>query len=178
LTEVKKPKIWRQDTSRRLEVVFQDGFFGIERSKEAAWRWLGDGLPRGEGPLPLKGTVLLLNTKKDSILTIAAIVPAMPAPPRIKFFVNGEPLDEFTLASDRFEKSYKIPGDKRYVIYVVQSINQHPHLVSYLLHASSYYCLDTGGANLDNYEAGGHYFPVRFRPGIGRGRSSRQDFHG
>ncbi len=65
---------------------------------------------------------------------------------------------------------------KGHVVCVIQSINQDPNSVSYLLHASHYYCLDTGCTNLDNYEAGGHYFPVRFRPGVRRGRGSRQEF--
>jgi hypothetical protein len=61
------------------------------------------------------------------------------------------------------------------VIYVIQSTEVDPYEVSYLLHASSYYCLDSGCTNLDNYEAGGHYFPVRFRPGVTRGRGGRLD---
>jgi hypothetical protein len=63
-----------------------------------------------------------------------------------------------------------------HVVYVVQSIDQRPHQVSYLLHASHYYCLDTDCTNLDNYEAVALYFPVRFRHGIPRGRGSRRDF--
>jgi hypothetical protein len=94
-------------------VVFQEGFFGIEKSKEGSWHWLGDLLPRAEGPVPLKGTVLLLNAKKDAVLTIAAIVPAMPKPPTITFFINGAKLDQFTLTKDRFEKSYKVPAAKQ-----------------------------------------------------------------
>jgi hypothetical protein len=61
------------------------------------------------------------------------------------------------------------------VIYVIQSTEVDPYEVSYLLHASSYYCLDTGCTNLDNYEATARYCPVRFRPGVSRGRGGRLD---
>ncbi len=94
-------------------VVFQDGFFALEKSKDDSWRWMGDSLPRGEGPVPLKGTVLLLNPKKDAVLTIAAAIPRLPAPPTIRFFFNGERLDEFTETKDRFERSYKVPAAKQ-----------------------------------------------------------------
>jgi len=63
-----------------------------------------------------------------------------------------------------------------HVIYAIQSTNTEVYDVSYLLHASNYYCLDSGCTNLDNYEATAHYFPVRFRPGIRRGRGSRTEF--
>jgi hypothetical protein len=62
------------------------------------------------------------------------------------------------------------------VLYVLQSKQQTPFEVSYLLHASNYYCLDSTSTNLDNYEATTHYFPVRFRAGILRGRGNRNDF--
>jgi hypothetical protein len=63
-----------------------------------------------------------------------------------------------------------------HVLYVVQSKHQEPYEVSYLLHASHYYCLQFGKTNLDDYEATAHYFPVRFRPGVVRGRGERNDF--
>jgi DNA-directed RNA polymerase subunit RPC12/RpoP len=94
-------------------VMFQEGFYGIERSKQSSWRWMGDVLAKAGGPVPLKGTVLLLNTKKDTVLKIAAIVPKMPATPTIKFYFNGKRLDEFKLTKDRFEKSYKIPAARQ-----------------------------------------------------------------
>jgi hypothetical protein len=39
-----------------------------------------------------------------------------------------------------------------------------------LEHASDYYCLTTGNVNLDNFQATLKHFPVRFRPGVPRGR--------
>jgi RNA polymerase sigma factor (sigma-70 family) len=108
-----------QDDAKQFEevkspVIYGEGFFGVEMSKDSQWRWLGDRLPKGEGPVPLKGLVHLLNPKKDTTLTIGAIVPfSMPARPKIKFIFNGELLDEITPDSDRFEKSYRIPAAKQ-----------------------------------------------------------------
>jgi DNA-directed RNA polymerase subunit RPC12/RpoP len=104
-----------QNDARNFEelkppVVFSEGFCGLETSPAAMWRWMGDNLPRGKGPVPLKGLVHLLNTKKDTILTIAAIVPLRAKPTTIRFSFNGLPLDEFTMKKDRFEKTYKIPA--------------------------------------------------------------------
>jgi hypothetical protein len=47
-----------------------------------------------------------------------------------------------------------------------------PQRVAYLEHAANYYCLTTGTVNLDNYQAELKHFPVRYRPGITRGRGS------
>jgi RNA polymerase sigma factor (sigma-70 family) len=104
-----------QNDARNFEelkppVMFSEGFFGLEQSNVASWRWMGDGLPRGQGPVPLNGLVHLLNAKKDMVLRIAAIVPLREKPTTIKFSFNGKPLDDFTLAKDRFEKTYKIPA--------------------------------------------------------------------
>jgi DNA-directed RNA polymerase subunit RPC12/RpoP len=94
-------------------VVFGEGFFGVEKSKESTWRWIGDRLSRAEGPVPLKGVVHLQNSKKDSVLTIAGIVPTMPARPTIKVFLSGELLDEFTAFKDQFEVTYNVPAAKQ-----------------------------------------------------------------
>jgi len=58
----------------------------------------------------------------------------------------------------------------RHRLFVIQA-DQHPApLADPLLHASNYYCLGTDSVNLNNYETDGAHFPVRFRPGLRRGR--------
>lgn len=63
------------------------------------------------------------------------------------------------------------------VLYVVQNLAQPPGKADYLLHASGRYCLDSGCTSLDNYEATSHYFPVRFLPGVQRGRGTMNEFN-
>jgi hypothetical protein len=48
-------------------------------------------------------------------------------------------------------------------------------LVNPMLHAADYYCLGTDNLNLDNYEASTAHFPVKFRPGVPRGRTQDAD---
>jgi hypothetical protein len=84
------------------------------------------------------------------------------------FAAANQLLDQYTAGIDEIGRGH--------VIYVIQTTETDPYRVNYLLHASHYYCLDTDCTNLDNYEAGGHYFPVRFRAGIWRGRGGRHDF--
>jgi hypothetical protein len=51
-----------------------------------------------------------------------------------------------------------------------------PQRPSYLEHAANYYCLTTGNVNLDNYQAELRHFPVKYRPGIARGRGNLADY--
>jgi hypothetical protein len=60
-------------------------------------------------------------------------------------------------------------------LFVMQS-RAGSQRVSYLEHAANYYCLTTGNVNLDNYQAELKHFPVRYRPGITRGRGSFDDY--
>jgi len=71
-------------------------------------------------------------------------------------------LAEYTSGVDRV-------GRNR-VLFVAQEQHMGRPLVQPLEHAADYYCLTTGNVNLDNYQADKAYFPVRFRPGIERGR--------
>jgi hypothetical protein len=93
-------------------IVFGEGFYGFEKHKDSAWRWMGDDLPK-EGPVPLKGLVHLLNSKKDTDLTIAGVAVQGPVSPGVKLFFNGELLSEFTAPKDRFEKTFKVPAAKQ-----------------------------------------------------------------
>lgn len=71
-------------------------------------------------------------------------------------------LAEYTAGVEAFGRSRRL--------FVIQA-DQHPApLADPLLHASNYYCLGTDSVNLNNYETGGAHFPVRFRPGLHRGR--------
>jgi len=56
------------------------------------------------------------------------------------------------------------------VLFVSQGRQASRPLVDPLEHAADYYCFGTGNVNLDNYQAERHYFPVKFRPGLERGR--------
>ncbi len=61
------------------------------------------------------------------------------------------------------------------ILYVLQDTSRpnragHVQIANPLLHASQYYCLDTGNLNLDNYQAATSHFPLRFRDGVTRGR--------
>lgn len=84
------------------------------------------------------------------------------------FSVANRALDEYMAGLDA--------AGKGRVLYVMQSRYQEPYEVSYLVHASHYYCLESNTTSLDNYEANTPYFPVRYRPGIPRGRGERRDF--
>src|SRR5207253_9691055 len=77
-------------------VVFGDGFLAPERNGDRIWRWLGDHLPKVEGPLPLEGIVNLRNTKKEMFLKIVGEVPvyAMREAPTMKILFNGETLEQ------------------------------------------------------------------------------------
>jgi hypothetical protein len=55
-------------------------------------------------------------------------------------------------------------------LFVAQAVSASPQLVQPLLHASHYYCVGRGNLNLDNYEASRPHFPVKYRPGVSRGR--------
>jgi hypothetical protein len=79
------------------------------------------------------------------------------------FAAANRKLAEYTAATETFGRDH--------VLYVVQTTSPgSPNAANYLLHACNYYCIDSGSTNLDNYEAGTHYFPVRYRPGVSRGR--------
>lgn len=63
------------------------------------------------------------------------------------------------------------------VLFVVQDSRKAP-LADYLEHAADYYCLTTGNVNLDNFQATLQHFPVRFRPGVQRGRGNLLSYPG
>jgi len=85
------------------------------------------------------------------------------------FAAANRRLAEYTAGIETFGRDH--------VMYVVQTTASPPGKANYLLHASNYYILDSGSTSLDNYEATTHYFPVRFRPGIPRGRGSVNEFN-
>jgi hypothetical protein len=77
---------------------------------------------------------------------------------------GNEELDEYTAGIEAVGRGHRL--------FVIQ---QKPHpirLVDPLLHAAHYYCLGTGNVDLDNYEATTMHFPVKYRPGIPRGRDN------
>jgi hypothetical protein len=57
-------------------------------------------------------------------------------------------------------------------LFVMQADPSPTPLVNPLKHAADYYCLGTGNVNLDNYEASTSHFPVKYRPGVKRGKGS------
>jgi hypothetical protein len=74
----------------------------------------------------------------------------------------NQELAEYTAGLEAFGRGHRL--------FVIQG-DRHPELVADpLLHASNYYCLGTDSVNLNNYETNGAHFPVRFRPGLHRGR--------
>jgi hypothetical protein len=58
----------------------------------------------------------------------------------------------------------------------VEQARAGPRKPSYLEHAANYYCLADGNINLDNYQAELAHFPIRYRPGIARGRGDIADY--
>jgi hypothetical protein len=56
-------------------------------------------------------------------------------------------------------------------LFVIQPDPRPIPPVNPTLHAAHYYCLGTGNINLDNYEAETLHFPVKYRPGVRRGRT-------
>jgi DNA-directed RNA polymerase subunit RPC12/RpoP len=104
-----------QEEDKEPLVVFGDGFFSQERNDAWIWRWMGDRLPKGEGPLPLEGVVNLRNTKKEMFLKIVCDVPvyAMREAPTMKIIFNGEILEQFVQAKRDLEKNYKVPASKQ-----------------------------------------------------------------
>jgi hypothetical protein len=78
-------------------------------------------------------------------------------------------IQEFTAAVD------KIGGGR--TIFIGRP-SQFTGGVSLTEHGACYYALANGNINLDNYEAELPYFPVRYRPGIVRGRGNLDDYVG
>src|SRR5262249_39344006 len=76
-------------------------------------------------------------------------------------FANQE-LAEYNAGMEAFGRGHHL--------FVIQADRHPAPLADPLLHASNYYCLGTDSVNLNNYETDGAHFPVRFRPGLRRGR--------
>jgi hypothetical protein len=78
--------------------------------------------------------------------------------------LGNEKLDQYTAGVAAVGAGHRL--------FVQQQETTPPPLADPLLHASHYYCLDTGNVNLDNYEAGTPHFPVKYRSGVRRGKGS------
>ncbi len=77
---------------------------------------------------------------------------------------GNEALAEYTAGAEVFGHGHRL--------FVIQPDAHPAPLADPLYHASHYYCLGTDSVNLNNYETDGAHFPVRFRPGLHRGRGN------
>src|SRR5258708_37484087 len=66
-------------------VVYDKGFFDLERDQNISWRWMSE-----------EGVIRLKNLKRDAVLKIKGNVPQdrFPQPPTITVKLNGEQLDQ------------------------------------------------------------------------------------
>jgi hypothetical protein len=82
-------------------VIFESGFYNAEQLKEKSWRWMDE-----------DGVIKLKNAGEDMVVKIGGRAPreAMPAPPTMKIFLNGEELEQFMPPGIYFEKEYKVPA--------------------------------------------------------------------
>ncbi len=79
-------------------VTYGAGFFNAEKDDTGLiWHWMGQ-----------EGTVTLPNTGRDAKLHIRAGAPVANAVLRLD--LNGQRLDEFTMAGGDFEKEYQVPA--------------------------------------------------------------------
>jgi hypothetical protein len=72
---------------------------------------------------------------------------------------------------DRFTAGIDAVG-RGHCLYVHFGEVKERRLVRPLTHAACYYCLGTDNVSLDNYEASTLHFPIKYRPGIVRGRGN------
>jgi hypothetical protein len=76
----------------------------------------------------------------------------------------NQALADYTAGAEVFGRGHRL--------FVIQPDAHPAPLADPLFHASNYYCLGTDSVNLNNYETNAPHFPVRFRPGIHRGRGN------
>jgi hypothetical protein len=91
-------------------VIYESGFYNEEQLKGSTWRWMG-----------AEGVVKLKNTGQDMVLRIKGRAPVdavIGEPPTIKFHLDGELLDQFTVTEKIFEREFKVVhakfGDRKW----------------------------------------------------------------
>ena len=85
-------------------VAYGEGFAAPEGTGDMTWRWM----------VGASGVAKLKNTGKDMAIRLEADVPIdRIKSPTVTVTLNGEQLDQFTVAGARIEKDYTIPAAKQ-----------------------------------------------------------------
>lgn len=85
-------------------IIYGQGVFNEERSPDASWRWM-----EPEGYIKLK------NTGRDMTLKLSGNAPvaSFPEAPTVRFYFNGELLEEVKATPELMHKEYVIPAARQ-----------------------------------------------------------------